>query len=125
MEGMDGKIFARTVDVLVASNPDVTMEMFNKESGVSSSALSQYRTGKTKTAGKRMIIAAANYFKMDMEQFESYLSSIAPAQDNKKDLSSTESTEEVLREILIKLASLPPEKQKIVLDLISSLEQWH
>lgn len=129
MAKMDGKRFARTVDVLVANHPYITMENFNNVA-ISSSLLSQYRTGKVLTAGTKAILKASEFFGMTPEDFETYLDRLSnrfndqietpndQIEQTKKDVPQ----ENVLKELLKKILEMDEEQQRQLLKIVNALE---
>lgn len=118
---MDGLTFVRTIETLLFKKGIPKME-FYKESGISDSSLSQYRSGHTKSVSHATLRKAANFFNMEPLQFETALEDL----DNGKELGQKENplspeTEGVMKDILIKFLSMPEEKQKKLLDMLNTL----
>lgn len=120
LDGMDGKSFVKTVEVLVALDSDMTLKRLYSESGITSSVMSQYRTGLVKKAGSAMIDRAAKFFGMTENDFRTYLEN----HEGQKELPLSSETDTFLKDILVKLLNMPAEKQKKVLELLNTLDAW-
>lgn len=118
---MDGKRFVMTVETLIAQNPLITLENLYKAQIVTSSLMSQYRTGRVKKAGMRIVRRTAYFFKIDVEDFVNYLDTLPNPSENKKIPVQADSPDGDLENLIRRLLRLPPEQRKLVSDLVDNL----
>lgn len=76
MEGMDGKKFVMTVETLIAQHPFIGMNNLYASGELTSSIMSQYRTGHVKKASMKIVRRAARFFQMEEDEFMNYLDTL-------------------------------------------------
>lgn len=110
---MDGILFVRKIESMLAAKGK-PKEEFYKESGITSAAMSQYRSG-LYNPSKRTISKAAAYFGLSVEDL---------TEQKEPPWPETEAEDPLDREIFEHISKLSPAKKVLVLEKVMEIEKF-